>query len=139
MALRHVHREAVKSLGTDAGLRIARMIGTIGYRSREEFDDRFSWEAKISENGDSVSFEVAEYLEHQAEKFAVSGYDPNCYLTLSLAGDLMALSANAFIERCSGTGVQFMFLPYSTYHVMPPSEMIDFAKQLRKGGIDVHA
>merc|ERR1712003_475004 len=47
------------------GLVITRMIGTICYRSREEFDDRFDWNLR-----DDDRFEVDDYLDHQGNKFA---------------------------------------------------------------------
>eukprot|EP01084_Bolivina_argentea_P111744 199317_1 len=69
------------------GLLITRMIGTICYRSRTEFDDRFDWNLK--EDGED-RFDVENYLEHQGKKFA-EYYDCNCYLTLSYCMDRMNL------------------------------------------------
>lgn len=121
VALRSVQRDAVRSdpdfkggdyppdKGPFHGMAIARKVGTIAYRSRAEFDSRFSWAARdVSEdtplNGKdawdpnkpctlpervrSLRFEVEDYLEHQAKSF-MTRYDANCYLTLSKCMDLM--------------------------------------------------
>lgn len=128
VALRHVQRQAVKDLSSSSGLRIARMVGTIGYRSREEFDERFNWDA----------FDVAGYLEAQADKFETSGYDADCYLLLSLAMDMMALPAEKIGDRCAGKGKEFLLLPYSTDRLMPPNESLSLARALQDCDVDVH-
>ena len=81
-----------------AGMRVAREIGMICYRSREEFDQRFDWgiakEAAVS-LGSSRSImtgpvlEVEKYMDYMGEKFAVARYDPCCYLLQSRSMDLM--------------------------------------------------
>ena len=79
------------------GMALARRFGTLCYRSRSEFDTRFSWEAPAdaasaseSTNPSSTQFEVERYLDHQADKFQ-GAYDPNCYMVLSEAMDRMDL------------------------------------------------
>jgi len=75
------------------GMRLARKLGMITYRSAEEWRVRFGREriAAAAEpmNGDSFGpiFEVESYLEHHANKF-IGQFDPNCYLYLSRASDL---------------------------------------------------
>jgi homoserine O-acetyltransferase len=85
------------------GLGLARRIGTIGYRSRIEFDDRFSWVSDVDGN-----FEVEGYLDHAAKKFETSDeddvnaalpYDANCYITLSKCMDLMKIDADDFLSQ----------------------------------------
>ena len=51
----------------------------------------------------------------------------------------MALAAKDVVAQCREKGSQFMLLPYSTDFVMPPRESMNFASELKKGGIDVHA
>jgi len=87
------------------GMAIARMFGTICYRSREEFDLRFSHRPKHAgvqahqTHPASASltpvpallpplFDVESYLRHAASTFT-GRYDANCYLTLSQCMDLM--------------------------------------------------
>ena len=90
------------------GMAIARMFGTICYRSREEFDQRFSSKPRIggtigagTDGDDACSssaavppshlLEVESYLSHAASTFT-GRYDANCYLTLSQAMDLMDIA-----------------------------------------------
>jgi len=75
------------------GLRAARELGTMFYRSRAEFDARFAW---APSPGASVhwtardTWEVEAYLSHAWKKF-VRAFDANAYLLLSNAMYLMDL------------------------------------------------
>jgi homoserine O-acetyltransferase len=73
------------------GMRLARKLGMISYRSAEEWQRRFGRERTAAEHdpGDSfgADFEVESYLEAHANKF-IGRFDPNCYLYLSRAMDL---------------------------------------------------
>ncbi|UCC14145.1 MAG: homoserine O-acetyltransferase [Gammaproteobacteria bacterium] len=73
------------------GMRLARKLGMISYRSAEEWQRRFGRERIAAEHdpGDTfgADFEVEAYLEAHANKF-IGRFDPNCYLYLSRAMDL---------------------------------------------------
>jgi homoserine O-acetyltransferase/O-succinyltransferase len=73
------------------GMRLARKLGMITYRSAEEWRVRFGRERTTATDtsGDpfGMVFEVEAYLEHHANKF-IGQFDPNCYLYLSRASDL---------------------------------------------------
>ena len=77
------------------GMRLARKIGMITYRSAAEWEQRFGRERVPEErkSGDSfaLDFEVESYLEAHANKF-VGQFDPNCYLYLSRASDLFDIA-----------------------------------------------
>ena len=77
------------------GMRLARKIGMITYRSAEEWEQRFGRERVPEERktGDSfaLDFEVESYLEAHANKF-IGQFDPNCYLYLSRASDLFDIA-----------------------------------------------
>src|SRR5262249_21768206 len=100
IGLRSIQREAVRS---DAhwqggqysffrppatGLRLARKLGTVTYRSAAELNERFgrapikSWLRPAEPF--APEFSVEGYLEHLAEGF-VGKFDANCYLYLSRA------------------------------------------------------
>jgi homoserine O-acetyltransferase/O-succinyltransferase len=73
------------------GMRLARKLGMITYRSAEEWRLRFGREraaAHNDPNGDPFGpvFEIENYLEHHAQKFT-GQFDANCYLYLSRASD----------------------------------------------------
>jgi len=73
------------------GMRLARKLGMITYRSALEWRDRFGRERVAAEHApdDSfgIDFEIESYLEAHAVKFT-GQFDPNCYLYLSRASDL---------------------------------------------------
>lgn len=89
------------------GMSIAREMGMTFYRSRQEFNERFSWipnsniiKKSLDQNENEFSyksspfhfskevFEVEEYLNRRAQDFT-SVYDANAYLIQSRAMDLM--------------------------------------------------
>jgi homoserine O-acetyltransferase len=107
IALRSLQREMVRSdpawrggnyepgRGPRLGLRLARKLGTITYRSAEEWQERFG-RRRVPEtaglSGDfRPQFEVEAYLEHQAHRFA-DLFDANAYLYLSRAMDQFDLA-----------------------------------------------
>src|SRR3954462_9239545 len=78
-----------------SGMRLARKLGMITYRSAKEWALRFGRERANVERkpGDpfGIDFEVESYLENHATKFT-GQYDPNCYLYVSRAMDLFDLA-----------------------------------------------
>ncbi len=77
------------------GMRLARKLGMITYRSAKEWAQRFGRERANAERrpGDpfGIDFEVESYLENHAAKFT-GQFDPNCYLYISRAMDLFDLA-----------------------------------------------
>ncbi|MEZ5565372.1 MAG: hypothetical protein R3F24_07570 [Gammaproteobacteria bacterium] len=73
------------------GMRLARKLGMVTYRSAREWEKRFGREriAEERQTGDAfgLDFEVESYLENHANKF-IGQFDANCYLYLSRASDL---------------------------------------------------
>jgi pimeloyl-ACP methyl ester carboxylesterase len=106
IAFRHAQRQSVMSdpnwNGGDyydselpaAGLRLARQIGTITYRSGQEWQQRFSQKRKEAEERTSMSNElqIEHYLAHQGMKW-VGNYDPNSMLWISKAMDNFSIEA----------------------------------------------
>ena len=107
IALRSVQREAIlrdpdwqggqypPDKPPRSGLRVARKLGTITYRSAAEWRQPFGREP-IAGNTHPVSpfaphFAVESYLESQAERFTRI-FDANCYLYLSSAMDRFDLA-----------------------------------------------
>jgi homoserine O-acetyltransferase len=75
-----------------AGMRLARKIGVLSYRSPQEWDQRFGRRrmAELEDappDGYGPQFEVEAYLQAHADRF-VGGFDANCYLQISRAMDL---------------------------------------------------
>jgi homoserine O-acetyltransferase/O-succinyltransferase len=163
IALRSVQREAVMSdpawnrgqysdneRGPQSGMRIARKLGTITYRSADEWAERFARQGitpvgkraveqalKRVPEGFGPRFAVETYLEAQAERF-VRVFDPNCYLYLSRAMDCFDIAAHgvpADVYRRSGIrsalviGVQSDFL-------FGIDEQAQIAADMRTAGIE---
>jgi homoserine O-acetyltransferase/O-succinyltransferase len=107
IALRSLQREMIRrdpawaegqfpaGAGPITGMRLARKLGMITYRSAQEWQQRFGRERMAHErkSGDpfGIDFEIESYLEAQANKF-VGQFDANCYLYISRAMDLFDLS-----------------------------------------------
>lgn len=117
VALRRIQRQAIlsdpdwksgdyadepgeKSRGPLNGLRVAREMGMIVYRSRQEFDRRFDWRVQGGTKPTDLTFEVESYLASHGSKFAMkSALDANSYLKLSKCMDLHDLSNPVLFPR----------------------------------------
>ena len=107
IALRSLQREMIRkdpawregNYSADAvpvdGMRLARKLGMITYRSAKEWLQRFGRERASAEHKPDdpfgIDFEIEAYLESHASKF-VGQFDPNAYLYLSRAMDLFDLA-----------------------------------------------
>lgn len=103
IAIRSMQREAIRSdpawaagyyagHGPVSGMRLARKIGMLSYRSPQEWLARFGRERVRQDvpRGAAcfgIEFEIESYLEAHADRF-VGTFDANCYLYLSHAMDL---------------------------------------------------
>ncbi|MBX3706817.1 MAG: homoserine O-acetyltransferase [Pseudomonadales bacterium] len=129
--------------GPLTGMRLARKLGMITYRSAEEWTERFGRERAASaapaEHPFGLDFEVESYLEAQAAKFA-GRFDPNCYLYLSRAMDLFDVAdhggsleigfSRVRLERAMVIGVETDFL-------FPVEQQEQMALELKKQVRDV--
>jgi homoserine O-acetyltransferase len=156
IALRSLQREMVRSdpawrggnyepgRGPRLGLRLARKLGTITYRSAAEWNQRFG-RRRVPEtaglSGDfRPQFEVEAYLEHQALRFA-DLFDANAYLYLSRAmdqfdlgdhggGSLEAAFARFRLKSALVIGVE-------TDMLFPIEQQREIAERLRASGCAV--
>jgi len=106
IAIRSLQREAVvtdpnwhegeytETSWPENGMRLARKLGMISYRSADEWRKRFGRQEQthIKPKLYGMNYEVESYLENAAEKF-VSQYDPCSYVYLSRAMDWFDVSA----------------------------------------------
>ena len=161
IALRSLQRELVRSdpawrggnyepgRGPRLGLRLARKLGTITYRSADEWDQRFG-RRRVPEtagiSGDfRPQFEVEAYLEHQAQRFA-DQFDANAYLYLSRAmdqfdladhggGSLAAAFAKFGVRRALVLGVESDML----FPVEQQREIADHLRAAGRASVEFHA
>jgi homoserine O-acetyltransferase len=124
------------------GMRMARKLGVVTYRSAMEWDGRFGrvrLDSEFKEGDDpfGLEFEVERYLEAHARRF-VHQFDPNCYLYLSRSmdwfdlaeyadGDVEAGLASIRVERSLSIGVH-------TDILFPLQQQQQVAEGLARGG-----
>jgi homoserine O-acetyltransferase/O-succinyltransferase len=154
IAIRSVQREAIRSdpawnggnytpPGPVTGLRLARKLGLITYRSAKEWRERFARERvevrDPREGAFGIEFEVEAYLEAHARKF-VGNFDANCYLFLSRSMDLFDVaehggSVEAGLGRIHAQKV--LVVGVETDFLFPLDQQEEIATVLRKRGHDV--
>ena len=156
IAIRSLQREAIRldpnwnhgryddTNYPENGMRIARKLGVVTYRSAMEWDGRFGRvrldsEMRGDEDPFGQEFEVERYLEGHAQRF-VRSFDPNCYLYLGRSmdwfdvaeyggGDVMKGLASIKVERALSIGVH-------TDILFPLQQQEQVAEGLRAGGAD---
>ncbi len=125
------------------GMRLARKLGLISYRSASEWDERFGRDVMHDESSRSnpfaPEFQIEGYLEANAQKF-VGSFDANSYLYLSRAMDwfdledhterLIALSEQAAGKKALVVGVE-------TDVLFPLHQQQTVASLLTESGLDV--
>lgn len=147
--LRHIGRRAIMLDPTyrggnyeqetpEQGLKLAREIGTIFYRSREEFNERFS--TTLLQDVDrprlgGINFDFQSYLDHQATKI-VSQFDANSYLRLSMAMDLHDISVDfpSPREAIAATRASYFILGVDEDRLIPIDEQKELLKVIRDAG-----
>lgn len=150
IALRSLQREILRSdpawkgggFDVDAppleGMRLARKLGLITYRSLSEWNERFG-RRKVETPGTepfAADFEIEAYLDAGARKF-VSAFDPNCYLYLSRAMDLFDAaehggSVAAGLARITARDV--LVVGAQSDFLFPPEQQREIAQLLAKPG-----
>lgn len=125
------------------GMRLARKLGMVTYRSAKEWAVRFGRERASAERqpGDpfGIDFEVESYLESHAAKFT-GQYDPNCYLYISRAMDLFDLadhggSVQEALQRF--TVERALIIGVETDLLFPIEQQKELADGLAGGGREV--
>ncbi|WP_305805464.1 homoserine O-acetyltransferase [Stenotrophomonas sp. YIM B06876] len=127
----------------ESGMRMARKLGVITYRSALEWDGRFGRVRLDSDQSDDdpfgLEFQVESYLEGHARRF-VRHFDPNCYLYLGRAmdwfdmaeygnGDVIAGLAKIHVPRVRVIGA-------NTDILFPVQQQQQIADGLRAGGAE---
>jgi len=156
IAIRSLQREAIRldpqwnggnyddAHYPENGMRIARKLGVVTYRSAMEWDGRFGrvkldGEMRGDEDLFGQEFEIERYLEGHARRF-VRSFDPNCYLYLGRSmdlfdvaeyggGDVMKGLATIHVERAMAIGAH-------TDILFPLQQQEQVADGLRAGGAD---
>ena len=154
-ALRSVQRDAIRSdpawnaghyypgPGPVTGMRLARKLGLITYRSALEWEQRFGRHrvaAHERANSEATQdFEIESYLEHNAAKF-IHTFDANSYLLLSRATDLFDLaehggSVAAAVDRFQAA--QVLVCGVTSDLLFPLQQQQELADAFARTGHDV--
>jgi homoserine O-acetyltransferase/O-succinyltransferase len=129
----------------DTGMRLARKLGMITYRSAEEWAERFGRERATDDISSGkagpfgIDFEIEAYLQSHANKF-VGSFDANCYLYLSRAMDLFDASdhGGSIGNALSHTGLErALVIGVRTDFLFPPQQQEELATNLKVGGVNV--
>lgn len=123
------------------GMRLARKLGTITYRSATEWRQRFARKPlegnPLRASPFAPRFAVEGYLESQAERFT-RVFDPNCYLYLSRAMDRFDLSEHGGSLNAALTGCRLeraLVIGVESDMLFPIHEQAAIADALKSVGI----
>jgi len=157
IGIRSLQREMIRSdpaweggwYGDDAGpkegMRLARKLGVMSYRSGEEWLERFG-RSRIPETERAggvplgPEFEIESYLEYNARRF-IGTFDANCYLYLSHAMDLFDLADHG--DGAVETAVQAidarraLVAGVTTDWLFPVAQQREIGALLDGAGVDV--
>ena len=122
------------------GMRLARKLGMITYRSAVEWEQRFGRERipeeRKSGDGFALDFEIESYLEAHANKFT-GQFDPNCYLYLSRASDLFDVAEHGG-SVAAGLGridaERIAVIGVATDLLFPVHQQRELAEGIEQGG-----
>jgi homoserine O-acetyltransferase len=144
IAMRSVQREAIRDdpswQGGDytatrypaSGMRTARKLGVLTYRSSEEWSHRFA-RRRVDHRAEPFGreFEVESYVHANADRFSRS-FDPNCYLYLSRAVDWFEAG-----QGVRGGPADALVMGVRTDLLFPPEQQQDVADYFRRRGAAV--
>lgn len=122
------------------GMRMARKLGMVSYRSAIEWQERFGRDLqyRYPPRPFTMNYEIESYLEAAADRF-IGAFDPCCYLYLSRAMDSFDASAGhdnladalADLELDSA-----LVMGVDTDLLFPPRQQGEIARSLTRRGID---
>lgn len=152
IAIRSLQREAIctdnnwnngqydEETWPEDGMRFARKLGMISYRSAAEWQARFGREqqSQYPKTIYGMDFSVESYLENHARRF-IGQFDPTCYIYLSHAmdwfdagdkhSDAQTMMARSGLEKAMVIGI-------GTDALFPVWQQHEMADTLKRAGVD---
>lgn len=125
--------------GPDAGLALARMIGTITYLSdevmREMFGRKMASEESAFEHDLHSRFDVERYLHDEGDKL-VKRFDANSYLYMSKAMDIHDISRGypSLEEALNRITARSLFVAIRSDDLFPPRDTVEMVKIMHRQG-----
>ena len=123
------------------GMRLARKLGMISYRSAPEWRERFgrTLQDRYKERQFGMHFNIESYLESAARGF-IGGFDPCCYVYLSQAMDYYDISSTYEDMPSAFADIELdsaKIIGVPTDILWPVHQQKEIAKMLSLNGIDV--
>lgn len=119
------------------GMKLAREIATMTYRSGPEWEDRFGLKRINPQCPPTLcpTFAIESYLEHQGEQFSTK-YDPNSLLYISKAMDLFDMSKDqaSLIDGLSKVTCPVMVIGVKSDILFPIIQQQELAETLMDSG-----
>jgi homoserine O-acetyltransferase len=124
----------------ETGMRLARKLGMISYRSEPEWRDRFGRrkQTRYTERLFGMHFDIESYLESAARKF-IRKFDPCCYLYLSRAMDWYDLSDGYPDMKSAFEGINIQsskIIGVGTDFLWPPHQQREICQGFSAFGVD---
>ena len=124
----------------ETGMRLARKLGMISYRSAEEWKERFgrTVQNRYNERLFGMHFNIESYLESAAKNF-IRHFDPCCYLYLSRAIDLFDISSNFENPVLAFAGTQLesaLIIGVETDILWPNRQQQEIVEVFTANGVD---
>jgi len=152
IAIRSLQRETIvrdphwkdgaytNDLWPETGMRLARKLGMISYRSEPEWRKRFGRQLqdRYNERLFGMHFAVESYLESAARKF-IRNFDPCCYLYLSRAMDWYDISEGYEDMQAAFADIQLnsaKVIGVETDFLWPPHQQKEICQMFSGHGVD---
>jgi len=124
----------------ETGMRLARKLGMISYRSEPEWRERFgrTLQDHYNERLFGMHFNIESYLESAARKF-IRNFDPCCYLYLSQAIDFFDISSAYENASSAFAGIQLesaKVIGVETDFLWPVHQQKEINEMFSANGVD---
>jgi len=124
----------------ETGMRLARKLGMISYRSEPEWKERFgrTLQDRYSEHRFGMHFNIESYLESAARQF-IGNFDPCCYVYLSQTMDLFDLSSTHQDMASAAADIQLesaKVIGVATDILWPIHQQEEIAQMFSANGVD---
>lgn len=125
------------------GMRLARKLGLMSYRSASEWDQRFGREPVKGDRPSQsfgIEFQVESYLEANARKF-IGSFDANCYLYLSRSMDWFDVADHGGTVEAGLSRIEAartLVIGVETDILFPLRQQKEIVDVLRELGREVH-
>ncbi len=142
----HEIMRCVIAIGHDAqddellrrALEVARMVGIVTYRSREEFISRYHRaRAELDWQDEGCIFAVESYLRHQGKKLD-ERFDPTTYAYLTKAADMFDLGEThgSLHQALARIRCRVLTIGIDSDYLFPLGEQQEIVDRMRGAGID---